>query len=455
MGEGENQDSRLISTIEMVSDTLPPLPAEFAAPEGFAAHDVFTSPIKRSVEPVGPGFLAHARRTLRGRTWSEDEKIEAERNVKQIEDDSGDDIIEDEPEDPEMLRHDPKLWKEQDHYAVLGISKYRYKATEEQIRVAHRRKVLKHHPDKKAAQGVSDQDGFFKCIQKAFEVLTDPVKRRQFDSVDKKADVKPPKKGETTDFIKQWGPVFAAEARFSNKQPVPLLGTMESTKEDVDSFYSFWFNFDSWRTFEYLDEDVPDDTSNRDNKRYIEKKNRAARQKHKKDDNARLNKLVDDALNTDPRIKMFKEAEKKEKERRKWEREAGARAEAEAAKKAKEEAERKKKEEEEAAKAAKETQKKSKEAAKNAKKKNKRAIRSSIKDVNYFSSEPSPEDINNISLDVDYIIEKLDDMQLDSVASKVNGVTDAGQVKTAFTDIVAELSSAGKVTSGSLKYFSQ
>lgn len=54
----------------------------------------------------------------------------------------------------------------QDHYAVLGLSKYRYKATDEQIKKAHRKKVLKHHPDKKAAVGAVDDDSFFKCIQK-------------------------------------------------------------------------------------------------------------------------------------------------------------------------------------------------------------------------------------------------------------------------------------------------
>ncbi len=58
--------------------------------------------------------------------------------------------------------------------------------------------MLKHHPDKKAGTtssttnslylaGVNqntNDDAFFKCIQKAHEVLTNVEKRRQFDSVD-------------------------------------------------------------------------------------------------------------------------------------------------------------------------------------------------------------------------------------------------------------------------------
>ena len=61
-----------------------------------------------------------------------------------------------------------------------------------------RKKVLKHHPDKKAGNSSSvvnslylagvnqntNDDAFFKCIQKAHEVLTNAEKRRQFDSVD-------------------------------------------------------------------------------------------------------------------------------------------------------------------------------------------------------------------------------------------------------------------------------
>src|ERR1700733_6370925 len=87
----------------------------------------------------------------------------------------------------------------QDHYAVLGLSKYRYKATDEQIKKAHRKKVLRHHPDKKAAAGQADEnDSFFKCIQRANEILTDPVKRRQWDSVDEAADVEPPTKKDMT-----------------------------------------------------------------------------------------------------------------------------------------------------------------------------------------------------------------------------------------------------------------
>ena len=130
-----------------------------------------------------------------------------------------------------------------------------------------RKKVLKHHPDKKAgAVGDSNDDAFFKCIQKAMEVLSHPEKRRQFDSVDPhyeelEQDVPTEKQFKTAKdpnayFFKTFGPIFEREARFSRVQPVPMLGAIDATKEEVEGFYDFWYNFDSWRSFEYLDKEV-------------------------------------------------------------------------------------------------------------------------------------------------------------------------------------------------------
>ncbi|CAK7894070.1 zuotin [[Candida] anglica] len=410
--------------------------------ETFKVVNKYTEPTRRPIEPVGPYFLAHASRTLRGHTWSEFEKLEAEKNVTVVEENEDEDIG-DEDQDEELLQHDPREWKNADLYAVLGLSKLRYRATEDQIRRAHRKQVLKHHPDKKSARGGLEQDGFFKIIQKAFDVMLDATKRQQFDSVDTNADVPPPAAKSTYDFFEAWGPVFDSEARFSKKQPVPALGNLEASKEEVDNFYNFWGKFDSWKTFEFKDEDVPDDTANRDHKRYIERKNVAARKKYKQEDNKRVIDLVERAYSEDPRIKLFKDNAKKEKERKKWEREAGSRkaAEEEAAKKAAEEEAAKKAAEEAAS--SKQNSKKAKEAAKAAKKKNKRSIRGSVKEVEFFGDADKSAAIEE---DVDYLIEKFSDVQLTSVAAKVTGA-DAATVKQAFIDVAAELGVSD------LKYF--
>lgn len=409
----------------------------------FEAVKMYTEPVRRPIEPVGRYFLAHATRTLRGHTWSEFEILEAERNVKQIEQDEDADLG-DEEQSEELLAHDPRDWKTADLYAVLGLSHLRWRATEDQLRRAHRKQVLKHHPDKKSAAGGLDQDGFFKIIQKAFEVMMDKTKRQQFDSVDENATVKPPAPKSTYDFLEAWGPVFETNAHFSKKQPVPQLGGSDATKEEIDAFYKFWGSFDSWKTFEFKDDDVPDDTANRDHKRYVERKNISNRKKLKQEDNKNLIEMVQRAQAEDPRLKAFKDAAKKEKERIKWEKEAGTRAAAE--KKAAEEAAKKKAEEE--AIIAKADSKKAKEAAKSARKKNKRLIRAAGKEKGYFGDEDKSE---AIELDILIIVDELNDVQLADLAGKVSG--EPAEVKSAFSAVSAELVGAG-LSASRLKYFS-
>lgn len=293
-------------------------------------------------------------------------------------------------------------------------------------------------------------------MQRAVEMISDPVKRRQFDSVDEAADVEPPNKKEVQKrgFFKSWHPVFESEARFSNRQPVPMLGDNNSTKEDVDAFYDFWYNFDSWRTFEYLDEDVPDDNEGRDHKRHVEKKNANARRKKKTEDTARLRQVVDQALEQDERIKRFRQESKANKNKKKNEREAAAQREAEEKKKEKEVAERQQKEAEEAAKSERAEGKKAKEAAKNAVKKNKRTLKGSVKEVNYFaaSGTASPAQIDGVLTDVEVLIAKIDPDELAALASKLNlAGKDASKVQGAFEDEAKRLVGAGKIKEGELK----
>ncbi|KAI9820300.1 MAG: hypothetical protein M1827_005922 [Pycnora praestabilis] len=429
---------------------LPILPEGWSGEKDFKAVGTLSSATQRNIEPVGPHFLAHARRKRHQRTFSEDDRIQAQENVKKVEDEDAGEISE--PEDPLMLQRDAKDWKGQDHYAVLGLSKHRHRATEDQIKRAHRKKVLKHHPDKKAAAGSTEDDSFFKCIQKATEVLLDPVKRRQFDSVDERADVEPPSKKQTQkgNFYKLWNPVFISEGRFSKTQPVPRIGDDKSTKEDVEAFYNFWYNFDSWRTFEYQDEDVPDDNENRDQKRHVERKNNAARKKKKTEDTARLRHLVDDALALDERIKKFRTQERAHKDKRKNEKEAETKRLAEEAAKAKEEAERLKAERDAAEKVEKAEGKKTKEAAKNAAKKNKRVLKSSVKDVNYFAGngDASAAQVDGVLNDVDLLIGKIDNEELAVLAANLGDKKDAAVVKEVFADEIKRLVGAGKIKEG-------
>ena len=350
--------------------------------------------------------------------------------------------------DPNLLNREAKDWKQQDHYAMMGLAKFRYKATEDQIKRAHRKGVLLHHPDKKAAQGQSENDQFFKCMQRATDILLDPVKRRQFDSVDEAAERDPPSKKDVTKkgFYKAWGPVFEAESRFSKVQPVPKLGNDNSTKEEVENFYNFWYAFDSWRSFEYLDEEVPDDGESRDQKRHQERKNNNARKKRKNEDVQRLRELVDQCLAADERPKKFRQEKNKDKNAKKAAAEAAEKAAKEEAIRKKEEEAAAAKEKEASEKAAREDAKKGKEAAKNAAKKNKRVIRQAPKDVGYFADgEPSAAQIDGVLNNVDSLILKLDNEEVAELAAQLNGKKDKAAVKGVFTALVQKLAGAGKV----------
>uniref|UniRef100_G3UB14 DnaJ homolog subfamily C member 2 n=1 Tax=Loxodonta africana TaxID=9785 RepID=G3UB14_LOXAF len=254
------------------------------------------------VEPVGRWFEAFVKRRNRNASASFQEL----EDKKELSEESEDEELQLE-EFPMLKTLDPKDWKNQDHYAVLGLGHVRYKATQRQIKAAHKAMVLKHHPDKRKAAGEPIKEGdndYFTCITKAYEMLSDPVKRRAFNSVDPTFDNSVPSKSEAKDnFFEVFSPVFERNSRWSNKKNVPKLGDMNSSFEDVDAFYSFWYNFDSWREFSYLDEEEKEKAECRDERRWIEKQNRATRAQRKKEEMNRIRTLVDNAYSCDPRIK--------------------------------------------------------------------------------------------------------------------------------------------------------
>ncbi|KAL9960620.1 hypothetical protein ACROYT_G034103 [Oculina patagonica] len=294
-----------------------------------------------------------------------------------------------------LLTLDPTDWKQQDHYKVLGLGKLRHKATAGDIKKAFRKKVLRHHPDKKKSKAESsdkklkDED-LFACITIANDILSNKEKRQAYDSIDPLFDdfIPSVNANSKSNFIEVFGPVFERNARWSKVKPVPPLGNDNSTFEEVDNFYSFWYNFDSWREYSYLDEEEKEKGENRDERRWIEKQNKVMRQKRKKEEVARIRNLVDNAYACDPRIKKFKDEEKEKKLAEKRAKEEAARAVAEEKERQRLEVlenERKQKEkEEQEAKEKAQAAKVEKTKIKNIMKKERKTIRTIIKNYEYF-----------------------------------------------------------------------
>jgi len=232
---------------------------------------------------------------------------------------------------------------ELDKYSLLGLDKERYLATEKQIKDAYREACLLFHPDKCSA-GVEDEEEKlkieerFKSIQEAYDTLSEPQKRRAYDSTDDFNEFLPMSADDDEHFFKQFGPAFKRQSRWSEKTPVPQLGDADAKDADVEKFYDFWIRFKSWREFPDEEEHDVESAECREHKRWMDRENKALREKNRKKEIKKFLAFVETAYKIDPRIIAIKAAEKAVKEAKKeakheaknkerWEKEAAEQAE--------------------------------------------------------------------------------------------------------------------------------
>ena len=131
-------DDTNMASIETLPITLPQLPSTWTKPTPSKP----SPPISLPVYPAGPSYIASARRQILQRTFEEDDKaVEASRaKLANGQVQNGEETLfpglGEEEESAAVLACDPKEWKKQDHYAILGLGGLRYLANEDHIKVA-------------------------------------------------------------------------------------------------------------------------------------------------------------------------------------------------------------------------------------------------------------------------------------------------------------------------------
>lgn len=102
----------------------------------------------------------------------------------------------------------------------------------------------------------------------------DEIKRRRYDSTLEFNDEIPKKfDPEKENFFELFSDYFRINGYWSTKK-MPDFGNLETDIKLVNQFYTFWFNFESWREFHHEEEYNLEEAENRYEKRYMEKENK-------------------------------------------------------------------------------------------------------------------------------------------------------------------------------------
>lgn len=311
--------------------------------------------LAKKIEQAGHGYADLQKRRLFGEPEEE----------KKGQDEGSDDDAEEELDDEarqNFERKNKKRTKEEidkaallqeNLYELLGLAELSMEATEAQVAKAYRKQALRYHPDKLGDKITEKDKEIWNKIQKAYDTLVDPAKKKQYDSTLPFDDSVPKMEDIANDdeFFQKFGKCFARNAKFSVNKPVPGFGFGTTDMKDVNDFYRFWHQFKTWRTFNQYDEyeqrDI-DAAEDRFEKRWMEKENKKCREKYDKAERKRVFNLVNLAYEHDPRIRAQREKEEAERQAVKAAKRAAAQQKHRDAEERQRELERRQKEAEEA-----------------------------------------------------------------------------------------------------------
>lgn len=181
----------------------------------------------------------------------------------------------------------------EDLYGTLGLEDRKFQASEQEIGKAYKKASLHFHPDKLGDKYTEKDKEVWLKIQAAYETLSDPAKRKKYDS-SLPFDDTLPKKDDISEvnFYEKFGACFQNNSRFSTIKPIPNIGDKGTPMDQVHKFYRFWDNFKTWREFSQYDEYDVEDAQDRYEKRWMEKQNKKCREEHDRKERKRIMDLV-------------------------------------------------------------------------------------------------------------------------------------------------------------------
>ena len=334
--------------------------------------------LSKVVEPAGAAFEKIVIQVYGGEISEESEDEEEKKEII-IEEDNIEYDWEKEYKEQESKKNIKDIFSNgYNYYKILGLEDKFLNSKDEDFRKAYKKLALIFHPDKnkenKSLQGVSDEqirEEIQKDLEKenklgnennenedenneennknkeenkntiskeedqknreinkkwlklkeAYDTLSDPEKRKKYDSTIVFDDSIPEDKVYSEkDFFLTFGPVFLKNGIWSKKKPVPKLGDIQSPLPKVKLFYKFWHNFQSWRDFSVEGEYDLEEATSRFEKRQMLKENKKMKASMKKEEKIRIDTLTNIAYKRDPRIieeekRLEKEREEEKKQR--------------------------------------------------------------------------------------------------------------------------------------------
>ena len=220
--------------------------AKFDTPE---IHSRYSCPeLAKSIEPVGKAYALlqgkYMRRAQRAQIAKGEVLKDEEGNVINLEDSAGEESAGEEEKGDDGEDHKGDFGKkghkktkaeiekealDADYYKILEIE-YTPDVDEKKITMAFRKMALTYHPDKLGKKANANTKKIWLTIQKAYDTLTDPAKKRKYDSSLPFDDSMPKESDLVSDetFYDLFEKCFANNAKFAVDKPVPHIGNKDT-----------------------------------------------------------------------------------------------------------------------------------------------------------------------------------------------------------------------------------